>query len=176
MEARMGEAFAGTEPLTVIGRRLHPGEPAPDYCLSYLDLVDLAVHTVRLADSAGLVRLLSMVNSLERPLCQMVTQRWEALCPVLPANACIYTVSMDPPEMQARWQDRAGVLHQALTAHHSVQFGQDYGVWLREWHLLQSSVMVSDRADHIVYVEYVTDQLSEPNYTAAIEAVRQAAK
>jgi thioredoxin-dependent peroxiredoxin len=107
MEARMGEAFAGIEPLTVIGRRLHPGEPAPDYCLSYLDLLDLAVHTVRLPDSAGLVRLLSMVNSLERPLCQMVTQRWEALCPVLPANACIYTVSMDPPEMQARWQDRA---------------------------------------------------------------------
>jgi thioredoxin-dependent peroxiredoxin len=68
------------------------------------------------------------------------------------------------------------VLHQALTAHHSVQFGQDYGVWLREWHLLQRWVVVIDRADHIVYVEYVTDQLSEPNYTAAIEAVRQAAK
>jgi thiol peroxidase len=175
MEARIGEAFAGTERLTVIGRRLQLGATAPDYCLNYLDLVDLAVHTVRLADSAGLVRLLSIVNSLERPLCQVVTRRWEAFCRALPPDACIYTVSMDPPEVQARWQDQTGVLHQALSAHQSVQFGQDYGVWLREWHLLQRAVMVIDRTDHIVYVEYVADQLSEPDYSPAMQAVQQAA-
>jgi thioredoxin-dependent peroxiredoxin len=175
MEARMGDAFAGTELLTVIGRRLRPGGIAPDFCLNYLDLVDMAVHTVRLADLAGMVRLLSVVNSLERPICQVVTRRWEALCAVLPPDACIYTVSMDPPQMQARWQDRTGVLHQALSAHHSVQFGQDYGVWLKEWHLLQRSVVVIDRSDRIVYVEYVTDQMSEPDYATAIQAVQQAA-
>ena len=64
----------------------------------------------------------------------------------------------------------------ALSAHHSVQFGQDYGVWLKEWHLLQRSVVVIDRTDRIVYVEYVTDQMSEPDYTAAIQAVQCAAK
>jgi len=176
MEERIGDAFAGTEHLTVIGRRLHPGGTAPDFCLNYLDLVDMAVHTVRLSDSAGLVRLLSVVNSLERPVCQVVTRRWEALCEALPLNACTYTVSMDPPQVQARWQDRTGVLHQALSAHHSVQFGQDYGVWLKEWHLLQRSVVVIDRSDRIVYVEYVTDQLSEPDYMAAIQAVWQGAE
>ena len=175
MEERMGEAFAGSEHLTVIGRRLHPGGTAPDFCLNYLDLVDMAVHTVRLSDSAGLVRLLSVVNSLERPVCQVVTRRWEALREALPPDACIYTVSMDPPQAQARWQDRTGVLHQALSAYHSVQFGQDYGVWLKEWHLLQRSVVVVDRTDHIVYVEYVADQMSEPDYTAAIQALQQAA-
>ena len=174
MEERMGDAFAGTEQLTVIGRRLHPGGIVPDFCLNYLDLVDMAVHTVRLSDLAGMVRLLSVVNSLERPVCQVVTRRWEALCAMLPPDACIYTVSMDPPQMQAGWQDRTGVLHQALSAHHSVQFGQDYGVWLKEWHLLQKSVVVIDRTDRIVYVEYVTDQMSEPDYTAAIQAVQQA--
>jgi len=175
MEERMGEAFAGTEHLTVIGKRLNPGETAPDFCLNYLDLVDMAVHTVRLSDLAGLVRLFSVVNSLERPVCQVVTRRWEALGAALPPDACIYTVSMDPPQMQARWQDRTGVLHQALSAYHSVQFGQDYGVWLKEWHLLQRSVVVVDRTDRIVYVEYVADQMSEPDYTAAIQAVQQAA-
>ena len=50
MEERMGEAFASNEQLTVIGRRLHPGGTAPDFCLNYLDLVDMAVHTVRLSD------------------------------------------------------------------------------------------------------------------------------
>jgi thioredoxin-dependent peroxiredoxin len=175
MEERMGDAFAGTEQLTVIGRRLHPGGIAPDFCLHYLDLVDMAVHTVRLSDLAGMVRLLNVVNSLQRPICQVVTRRWEALCAMLPPDAYIYTVSMDPPQMQARWQDQTGVLHQALSAHHSVQFGQDYGVWLREWHQLQRSVVVIDRSDRIVYVEYVVDQMSEPDYTAAIQAVQQAA-
>jgi thiol peroxidase len=83
---------------------------------------------------------------------------------------------MDAPQLQASFQDRTGVLHQALSAHHSVQFGQDYGVWLREWHLLQRAVVVIDRSDRIIYVEYVSDQLSEPDYAAAIEAVRRATK
>ena len=175
MEERMGEAFAGNEPLTVIGKQLHPGEAAPDFSLDYLDLADMAVRTVGLADSAGTVRLLNVVNSLERPLCQLVTRRWEALCSALPPDACIYTVSMDLPHTQARWQDSEGVLHQALSAHRSEQFGQDYGVWLKEWLLLQRAVFVIDRNERIVYVEYVVDQLREPDYTAAMQAVQQAA-
>ena len=114
MEERMGEAFAGDEPLTVMGKSLHAGDLAPDFRLDYLDLADLAVRTVSLADSAGMVRLLNVVNSLERPVCQRVTRQWEALCAALPSDACIYTVSMDSPQMQAEWQDSADVLHQVL--------------------------------------------------------------
>ncbi len=174
MEKRMGEAFAGTEHLTVMGRQLHAGDPAPDFRLDYLDLADQAVRAISLADSTGLVRLLNVVNSLERLLCQRVTRRWEALCAALPPNACIYTVSMDSPQMQARWQDSAGVLHQVLSAHRSEQFGQDYGVWLKQWRLLQRAVFVIDRNDHIVYAEYVADQLREPDYAAALQALQQA--
>ena len=175
MEERMGEAFAGTEQLTVIGKQLHRGDPAPDFQLDYLDLADLAIRTVGLADSAGMVRLLSVVNSLERPICQRVTRQWEALCATLPTNACIYTVSMDSPQMQAHWQDAEGVLHQALSAKRSEQFGQEYGVWLKEWRLLQRAVFVIDRSDRIVYAEYVADQLHEPDYLAALQAVQLAA-
>jgi thiol peroxidase len=174
MEERMGEAFAGTEHLTVMGKQLHAGDLAPDFRLDYLDLADLAVRTISLADSRGLVHLLSVVNSLEHPICQRVTRQWEALCAALPPDACIYTVSMDSPQMQARWQDAAGVLHQALSAQRSEQFGQDYGVWLREWRLLQRAVFVLDRHDRVVYAEYVADQLCEPDYTAALQAVQQA--
>ena len=175
MEERMGEAFAGTEQLTIMGRHLHAGESAPDFRLDYLDLVDLAVRTISLADSAGLVRLLNVVNSLERPVCQRVTRQWESFCVTLPPDACIYTVSMDSPQMQARWQDTAGVLHQALSAQHSEQFGQDYGVWLKQWRQLARAVFVLDRHDHIIYVEYVADQLREPDYGAAIQAFRKTA-
>jgi thiol peroxidase len=175
MEERMGEVFAGTEQLTVMGRQLHVGDSAPDFRLEYLDLADLVVRTISLADSTGMVRLLSVVNSLQRPVCQRMTRQWEALCAALPPDACIYTVSMDSPQMQARWQDSAGVLHQALSAQRSEQFCQDYGVWLKEWRLFQRAVFVLDRSDRIVYAEYIADQLREPDYTAAMQAIQQAA-
>jgi len=174
MEEHRGGAFAGTEQLTVIGRRLHAGDPAPDFRLDYLDLADQAVRTISLADSAGLVRLLNVVNSLESPFCQHVIQHWETLGVMLPPDACIYTVSMDLPQVQARWQDAAGMLHQVLSAHHSEQFGHDYGVWIKEWRQLAQAVFVLDRNDHIVYAEYLADQLGEPDYAAALLAVRQA--
>jgi len=158
----------------VIGKHLHTGDPAPDFRLDYMDLADVAICTIGLADSAGMVRLLNVVNSLERPVCQHVTRRWEALSATLPPNACIYTVSMDSPQMQASWQDSVGVLHQTLSAQRSEQFGWDYGVWLKEWRLLQRAVFVIDRADRMVYAEYVADQLCEPEYGAALEAVQQA--
>ena len=175
MEERMGEAFAGTEPLTVMGGQLHAGDPAPDFRLDYLDLADMTVRTISLADSTGLIRLLNVGNTLESPRCQQVVKRWETLRVLLPPDACIYTVSMDPPQVQARWQDMAGVLHQILSAQRSEQFGQDYGVWLKEWRQLAQAVFVLDRNDRIVYAEYVADQLCEPDYAAALQAVQQAA-
>jgi len=137
MEERMGEASAGTAQLTVIGRHLHAGDPAPEFRLHYLDLADLAVRTLSLADSTGLVRLLNVVNTLESPHCQQVIKQWETLRALLPPEASVYTISMDPPQEQARWQDTAGVLHQVLSAHGSDQFGLDYGVWLKEWRQLR---------------------------------------
>ncbi len=175
MDEGMEEAGAFDEPLTVKGRQLHAGDPAPDFRLDYLDLADLVVRTICLADSSGSVRLLNVVNSLASPLCQQVIKRWETLRVWLPAHACIYTVSMDPPQMQARWQEIEGVLHQLLSAHRSDQFGQDYGMWLNEWRQLAQAVFVLDRADRIAYTEYVADPLREPDYAAALQAVRQAA-
>ena len=175
MEGRRGEAFAGDVQLTVKGKQLHIGDPAPDFRLEYLDLADQVVHTVSLADLRGLVRLLSVVNSLQRPVCQHVTRCWEALSATLPPDASIYTVSMDSPQVQADWQDTLGVLHQLLSAQRREQFGQDYGVWLKEWRLLQRAVFVINRNDRIVYAEYVADQLREPDYPAALQAVQQAA-
>jgi thioredoxin-dependent peroxiredoxin len=172
MEERKGLAFAGHEQLTAMGKHLQVGDPAPDFCLDYLDLTDLIVRVVGLDDSTGMVRLLSVVNSLGRPVCQRVTRHWDALRAALPPDVCIYTVSMDSPQMQAHFQDSAGVLHQVLSAQRSDQFGQDYGVWLKEWRLLQRAIFVIDRADRIVYAEYVADQLGEPDYAAALQAVQ----
>jgi len=47
-------------------------------------------------------------------------------------------------------------------------------VWLKEWRLLQRAVFVIDRHDRIVYAEYIADQLREPDYAAALQALQQA--
>src|SRR5215469_4927926 len=174
MEERTGEAFELGEHLTVIGNKLQPGEQAPGFILDYLDPTDSAIHRVRLEDSAGTVRLLNVVNSLDTPVCHVETRRWEELRADLPTNVHIYTVSMDLPFAQARWQAAEGVRHQALSAHRSDQFGRDYGVLIKEWRLLQRAVFVIDRHDRIVYAEYVADQMREPDYEAALNAVSQA--
>jgi thiol peroxidase len=82
---------------------------------------------------------------------------------------------MDLPWAQARWRGAEGVRHTALSSHRSEQFGQDYGVLLKKWRLLQRAVFVIGRDDRVVRAEYVADQMREPDYAAALAAARQAA-
>jgi len=175
MEERTGEAFELDMRLTVVGRQLHPGDPAPASTLEHFEPASGMLQTVRLADSAGHVRLLNVVNSLDTPVCHVETRHWEALRADLPPDVQLYTISMDLPFAQARWQQAEGVTHVTLSAHQSEQFGQDYGVLLKEWRLLQRAVFVIDRDDRIAYAEYVGDQMREPDYARAVEAVRQVA-
>ena len=74
-----------------------------------------------------------------------------------------------------RWQAAEGAGHQALSAHKDEAFGRAYGVLLKEWRLLQRAVFAIDRDDRIVHAEYVADQMHEPDYDAAVAAVRRAA-
>jgi thioredoxin-dependent peroxiredoxin len=130
---------------------------------------------VRLADSAGTVRLINVINSLDTPVCHIETHRWEQMRPGLPRGVQVYTVSMDLPFAQARWQNAEGVTHQALSAHRDERFGRDYGVLIKEWRLLQRAVFVIGRDGRVVHADYVADQMLEPDYAAAEQAARQAA-
>ena len=175
MDERTGEAFELDMRLTVVGKQLHAGDPAPDFTLEHFDPNTQTMQVVRLADLAGHVRLLNVVNSLDTPVCHVETRQWEALRADLPPTVVLYTISMDLPYAQARWQQAEGVRHQALSAHHSEQFGHAYGVLIKEWRLLQRAVFVIDHTDRIAYADYVADQMREPDYARAIAAVRQAA-
>src|SRR5438067_5049376 len=155
MEERTGEAFEEGIRLTVLGRKLRAGDRAPDFVLDAINPADATLGTVRLADSAGKVRLLNVVNSLDTPVCHVETRRWEELRggvkrSGIPADVVVYTISMDLPFAQARWQRAENVAHQSLSAHRAERFGQDYGVLLKEWRLLQRAVFVIDRDGRIV--------------------------
>src|SRR4051794_25297384 len=173
MEERHGEAYELDEQLTVVGSKLQPGMSAPDFALEHFD--GDTMSTVRLSDAAGNVRLLNVINSLDTPVCHIETRKWENLRRDLPENTVVYTVSMDLPYAQSRWQAAEGVSHDALSAHKDEQFGTDYGVLLREWRLLQRAVFVIDGDGNLTYAEYVPDQGQEPDYDKAIAAARAAA-
>lgn len=172
---RVGEAFELGERLTVVGRRLEPGDVAPPFELDRLDPVSGAIELERLSDTAGLVRLLNVVNSLDTPVCAIETRRFDAARSELPGDIVVLTISMDLPFAQARWNAESGVAHKALSAHRDEAFGLAYGTLLREWRLLQRAVFVIDRDDRLVHVEYVADQMAQPDYDAALEAARRAA-
>src|SRR3982750_1920516 len=174
VEERTGEAFEFAEQLTGVGRKLQPGDPAPDFTLERLDAGTGAMRQVRLADTSGTVRLLNVINSLDTPVCHVETRRWDESRANLPEAVTLYTISMDLPFAQARWGSAEQVGHQALSAHKGGAFGRDYGVLLKEWRLLQRAVFVIGRDDQIAYTEYVADQMQEPDYEAAVAAVRQA--
>jgi thiol peroxidase len=169
---RTGEAHELGEQLTVIGRKLQPGDGAPEFALESFDGSEMV--TVTLAHSAGNVRLLNVINSIDTPVCHVETHRWEQERGQLPENVRVFTVSMDLPYALARWNAAEGVNHQALSAHKSEAFGRDYGVLIKEWRLLQRAVFVIGPDDRIVHAEYVADQMLEPNYRAALDAVRRA--
>jgi thiol peroxidase len=167
-EERSGEAFELGEQLTVVGGKLKVGDRAPSYALDRFD--GSSVSSVRLADTAGSVRILATVNSLDTPVCEVETRRWEERRGGLPEDLVLYTVSMDLPFALARWQSSAGVGHVLLSSHRSEDFGRDYGVLIKEWRLLQRAVFVLDRDDTVAYTEYVADQMAEPDYQAALDS------
>lgn len=174
VQERTGEAFELGERLTVIGRQLRPGEPAPPFELDCLDAPDGALGPVDLADSRGYVRLLNVINSIDTPVCHVESRRWEERLASGPAR--VYTVSMDLPFALARWRVGEGVTHQLLSSHRDERFGRDYGVLIKEWRMLQRAVFVIDAGDRIVHAEYVADQMREPDYDAAVAAVEAASR
>ena len=137
-EERTGEAFELGEQLTVIGHKLASGDAAPDFALERFDAEAGALQEVHLADSAGAVRLLNVVNSLDTPVCHVETRQWEHLRGDLPAGVTVYTISMDLPFAQARWSTAEGVAHQALSAHKSE-------AWSRLWRAAQRVAAAATR-------------------------------
>ena len=166
MDERVGGAMEDGQSLTVLGRILEPGETAPDFALDHF--TGTSMDTVRLSDLQGSVVVLNVVNSVDTPVCDVQTRRVDSLFP----DAKVLTVSMDLPFALLRWTGAAGVTHPAVSSHRSEEFGRNYGVLIKEWRMLQRAVFVIDGDGRLAHVEYVADQMQEPDYDAAVAAAR----
>jgi len=148
---------------------LKPGSKAPDFQLLANDL-----SVVTLSDSAGKIRLVSVVPSLDTPVCDTQTRRFNEQMDEWEDRVAGYTVSADLPFAQARWCGTAGIKRmQTLSDHRDMAFGSAYGTHIKELRLESRAVFVIDGNDFIQYVEYVKEITQHPDYAAALDAVKR---
>ena len=155
-------------PLTLVGPQLKVGDQAPEFELLADDL-----SVVRLADSKGKTRLISVVPSLDTPVCDQQTRKFNEEAAKLPFDLAVYTVSMDLPFAQKRFCSTAGINKiKVLSDHRDANFGTNWGVLIKELRLDSRAVFIVGPDDKIQYIEVVNEVTSHPNYDAAFHALK----
>ena len=164
--------FKGND-ATVVGADLTVGQPAPEFVVQTLDW--LPFHG--LADTQGKVRIISSVLSLETDVCDRETRRFNQEAASLSKDLAILVISTDLPYTQKRWCGASGVDQViVLSDHMAADFGEKYGVLVKEARVLRRAVFVVDQAGKLTYVAYMPALGDEPNYTEVLEAARAALK
>ena len=168
MAERNGAATFQGNPLTLVGPEIKVGDVAPNCVLVANDL-----SAATLGDYAGKVLIIASVPSLDTPVCDMETRRFNTEAAALGDDIKILTVSMDLPFAQARWCGAAGVeAVQTLSDHKDASFGQGWGALIKELRLLTRAVFVVGKDSKVAYVQYITEITEEPDYAAALEAAK----
>jgi len=156
-------------PLTLLGTELKVGDTAPDVTVLANDL-----SPVKLSSYKGKVCVISIVPSLDTPVCDMQTRKFNQEAGSLNDNVAILTMSMDLPFAQARWCGAAGVDKVVtLSDHRDAGFGKAFGVLIKELRLLARAVFVVDKEGKIQYIQLVKEVTEEPDYNAVLEAVKK---
>jgi thiol peroxidase len=157
--------------MTLLGPELKAGDKAPDF-----EAVTDSLQAVNLDKTGHGVRIFSVVPSLDTPVCDAQTKRFNEEAAKLPGVE-IYTVSMDLPFAQKRWCGAYGVDKvKMLSDHKSGSFGEHYGTLIKELRIESRAIFVLDKDNTIKHVEYVKEVAEHPNYEAALDAARSAAK
>ena len=168
MEERSGIVTFKGKPVVLVGPSLKVGDQAPDF-----QVVDASLATVTLADFKGKTKIISAVPSLDTPVCDAETRRFNEEAAKLPENVVVLTISMDLPFAQQRWCAAVGVERVTLLSDYQERsFAQAYGVLIKELGLLSRSIFVVDADDIIRHIEHVPEITTEPDYAAALDAAK----
>ncbi|MEQ1887158.1 MAG: thiol peroxidase [Bryobacteraceae bacterium] len=167
---RLGATTLRGNPMTLIGPELKAGEKAPEF-----EAIDNTLKPVTLAGTGNGIRIFSVVPSLDTPVCDMQTKRFNEEAGKLP-NLSIYTFSMDLPFAQKRWCGAFGVDHVKMVSdHRTASFGEAYGTLIKELRILSRAIFVVDKDNVIRHAEYVKEVGDHPDYDAALAAAKSAA-
>lgn len=160
------------EAVTLVGPELKVGQTAPEFTA-----VDRELEDVSLSDFRGKAVLLSAVVSVDTSVCADQTQRFSREAAELAGDIEVLTVSMDLPFALDRFCAAEGVENlRAVSDHRDAQFGRRYGVLIKGLRLLARAVFVVGKDGALTYREIVPEVTDHPDYDAALEAARKAAK
>jgi thioredoxin-dependent peroxiredoxin len=169
MRERTGLVTMRGNPVTLLGEELEVGDSAPDFVVLSNDL-----NPVQFSSLKGKVCVISSVPSLDTPVCHASTVSFNREAGRLDGGVEILIISMDLPFAQARWCGATGVKDvKTFSDHREASFGLSYGVLMKDLRLLARAVFVVDREGIVRYVELVKEIADEPDFDAALEAVKK---
>jgi thiol peroxidase len=165
---RTGVITMQGNPLTLLGSPVKEGDKAPDFTV-----LDASLKAIGLADYKGKVKVISVTPSLDTPVCDVQIHWFEKDASSLSPDVEILNISVDLPFAIKRFC-ASGKIERvtALSDHRSVSFGEAYGVLIKELRLLARSIFIIDKNDVIRHVQIVSEQTNEPDYDAAIKALK----
>ncbi|HEX9666857.1 MAG TPA: thiol peroxidase [Thermodesulfobacteriota bacterium] len=171
-QERPGAVKMKGNPVTLLGPEIKVGDKAPDFNA----IEALGSPPVTLGSLKGKVKVFNVVVSVDTPVCDVQTKRFNQEAASLPGDVEILTVSMDLPFAQKRYCGAAGIDKvRMISDYRDANFGEAYGVLIKENRLLARAVFVVDKNDTVQYAEYVDEVTHEPNYDGALAAIKKVA-
>jgi len=169
MNDRKNTITMNGQPLTLTGNTLLEGDEAPDF-----EVTDNDMKPKTLSDFSEKVLIISSVPSLDTPVCDIETRRFNKEAVNLGTDIGFLTISMDLPFAQSRWCGAAGIDRViTLSDYKKASFGNAYGVMIEEIGLLARAVFILDQKRIIRHLEIVGDISNEPDYGLIIETARR---
>jgi thiol peroxidase len=168
MERNNVATFKGS-PITLIGEEVRAGQAASDF-----KALDSDLKEVDLSAFKGKIKLIASVPSLDTPICDLQIKRFNDEAAKISKDVAIIFISMDLPFAQKRFCQAYDIKKvKTLSDHKEANFGQNYGVLIKELRLLSRAIFIVDKSDKVSYVEYVKELGSHPDYEAALNALKQ---
>ena len=160
--------FQGS-PLTLTGTAVTVGEPVPEFAVLANDLSPVTNEALK-----GVVSVLVAVPSLDTPVCDAETRRFNLEAASMGAAVRLLCISMDLPFAQARWCGITDIDNlQTVSDHRDASFGMAFGILIQELRLLARSIFVVDTEGIIRYMQIVPELTNEPDYEAVLQAVKE---
>ncbi|MCK5358064.1 MAG: thiol peroxidase [Elusimicrobiales bacterium] len=157
-------------PMTLAGDEIKVGDKAPDFKTLDNDMMPMKF----LRSNLGKVSVILSVPSLDTPVCDLETRRFNKEAQSLSPDINILAISMDLPFAQKRWCGAAGVTNvKTYSDYQKGAFGRTYGVLMKDLRLLARAIFVIDREGVITYTQLVKEVTNEPNYDEVLNEIKK---
>ncbi len=169
MKERPGIVTMRGNPLTLVGNEVVVGREVPDFVV-----LNNSLEPVKFSSYRGKACIISSVPSLDTPVCDTETRRFNEEAAKMGPEIAILTISMDLPFAQKRWCAAAGIDKvETLSDHKDVSFGKAFGVLIKELRLLARAVFLVDPEGVLRYSQLVKEIGEEPDYAGVLNAVKE---